>query len=103
MIVIDASVAIKLLNQDEEYSNLAQSLYKRHVEGSEKIIVPQFLFIEVANYLATRSSSSEESIKTGLQLLFQSNLSIHYITPEETVEAALFAKKCKTSVYDMLY
>ncbi len=103
MIIVDASIAIKWLNQDEEDSELALSLYKNHIEEKEKILLLQFLFIEVANYLATKSSTSEEHIKEGLQLLFETSFSIHQTIDEEIIEAATLAKKYGTSVYDMLY
>ena len=40
MIVIDASVATKLINTQEEGSDIASGLFSNHIKGKEKIIVP---------------------------------------------------------------
>lgn len=102
MIIIDASVAIKWINK-EIYSELAFSLLNKHIAGDQKIIVPGFLFIEVANALGTKSRSSEKDISEGLQFLFASNLHIYELINEDIIQAARKAKQYKTSVYDMLY
>ena len=103
MIVIDASVAIKLINTQEEGGGIAMSLLISHRENKEKIIVPEFLFIEVANYLATKTASTKSSIKRGLEILFRSNFLLYELTENDLIKASLLAKKYKTSVYDMLY
>src|SRR5260370_42556879 len=103
MIVVDASIAVKWLNQNEEDSDRALSLYKKHLEEQETILLPQLLFIEVANYLATKSSTSEEHIKEGLQLLSEAKFSLHQTIDEEIIQDAMLAKCYHTSVYDMLY
>lgn len=56
MIVIDASVANKLLLPLEEGHKTAKSLLKLHLMKEESIVVPDLLFIEVANTLATKST-----------------------------------------------
>src|SRR5579859_6971325 len=89
MIIVDASIAIKWLNQAEEGSSKALALYKKHIEKQEPIIFPQLLFIEVANYLATKTNTSEQYIKDGLRLLFQSHFEIHQATEEEVMMRCL--------------
>ena len=103
MIVIDASVAIKLINTQEEGSSIAMSLLISHRENKERIIVPEFLFIEVANYLATKTTSTKYSIKKGLQILYGSGFLIYNLNENDLTEASFLAKRYKTSVYDMLY
>jgi len=103
MIVIDASVAIKLIDKNEEDSDIARLLYKRHIEDKEKIVAPRLLFYEVANVLATKSRSIEETIRGDMSVLLESNLSYYFETDKELIEAAILAKEYKASVYDMLY
>ena len=103
MIVIDASVAIKLINTQEEGSSIAMSLLISHRENKERIIVPEFLFIEVANYLATKTTSTKYSIKKGLLILYGSGFLIYNLNENDLTEASFLAKRYKTSVYDMLY
>lgn len=103
MIVLDASVATKFINTQEKESDIAEVLLQAHIEEKEKIIVPSLLFFEVANALATKTDLKEEYIKRGLRLLYDANFVIYEVNQEDIIEAALLAKKYKTSVYDMVY
>ncbi|MDO8658468.1 MAG: type II toxin-antitoxin system VapC family toxin [Candidatus Levybacteria bacterium] len=103
MIVLDASVATKFINTQEKESNIAEKLLQAHIEEKEKIIIPSLLFFEVANALATKTDLKGEYIKRGLRLLYDANFVIYKVNQEDIIEAALLAKKYKTSVYDMVY
>ncbi len=103
MIVVDTSVAIKWLIADEEGHNEAMALYKNHIERIEEIFVPGLFYIEAANALATNSAFSEDDIAEGMEFLLTAHFKEQQITPKMIIEAALLAKKYKTSVYDMLY
>lgn len=103
MIVVDASVVIKWINRDEQDSDLAYQLLYRHLKKLEEIIVPRLLFYEVANTLATKSKTSKETIKKGLNLLLSSSLIIYPEQDKDLIEASTLAKDYRTSVYDMLY
>lgn len=103
MIVLDASVVTKFINTQEKESDIAEKLFRAHIEETEKILVPTLLFFEVANALATKSDLKEEYVKRGLRLLYDANFVIHEVNQEDMIEAALLAKKHKTSVYDMVY
>lgn len=102
MIVIDASVAIKILYQ-EDASDIARNLLKLHSEKKEEIITSSLLFIEVANALATKSSYSKMETKKGVNLLYSFNFSVYEIIQSDLIKASMLAKQYKTSVYDMLY
>lgn len=103
MIVIDASVATKLINTKEEGSGKALGLLKKHIEGDEDILVPPLLFLEVANALATKSHMSQPEITRGIDFLYNATFLVHEVTKENIQDAASLAKQYKTSVYDMLY
>lgn len=103
MIVIDASIAIKIINTKEEGNVEAINLFQSHMEGREEIIVPEFLFIEVANALATKSQTQNKEIKEGLNVLYEANLILYDLQKEDLIEASVLAKQYETSVYDMLY
>jgi predicted nucleic acid-binding protein len=103
MIVIDASIAIKLIHLQEEGSKQAIELLKKHIEGEEEIIIPQLLFLEVANALTTKTHVHEDQIREGIGLLYQANFLVFNIKEENVLDASLLARKYKTSVYDMLY
>ena len=103
MIVVDTSVALKWINEQERDRKSAKKIYINHIEGKEEIIVPSLFYIEAANALATKNISSEEDISKGMQFLVNSGLIEYSLTQEDIISAALLAKKYKTSVYDMLY
>lgn len=101
--IVDASVVVKWLNSNELDSNKALILYKDHIEKGNQISVPQLLFIEIANYLATNTNTSKANIEKSLNFLYKSNLIICSVTEDLLIEAATLAKKYKTSAYDMIY
>lgn len=103
MIVIDASVALKWIITDEQDRDQALFLQKRHIEGQEIIIVPDLLFIEVANALVTKSKTSPVIVANDMKLLFQTALKTERPTEKDLLFASKLAKRYNTTVYDMLY
>lgn len=103
MIIVDTSVAIKWLRSDEQGHKEAMEIYINHIENVNEIVVPSLFYIEAANALATSSILSSEDIAEGISFLFDSRLHTIAETKAHVEEAALLAKKYKTSVYDMLY
>jgi predicted nucleic acid-binding protein len=101
--VIDASVAIKWVRREEEFSREAINIQRQHLDKINKIIVPKLIFYEVGNALATKSDTSLTSVKKGMEILFESKLEIYNDSKKELLLAAKLAKKHRTSVYDMLY
>ncbi|SRR3989344_5540082 len=98
MKVVDASVVTKAL-LDEPGREEAKELLER---GSG-LVVPDILFVEVANALATKAVVSEEGIKEGLDFVYNMNFEVKDTTREVLTEAAGMAKKKGTAVYDMIY
>lgn len=103
MIVIDASVANKLVLPNEPDYVLAKSILEKHILQTEEILVLDFLFYEVANTLATKSSISAIRMVRSLNQIYAANLKTYRPLEVEVKEAAKLAKKHKTSVYDMIY
>ncbi len=103
MIVIDASIVIKWVKNDEQDCNLAKSIYLNHQKNKEKIIVPKLIFYEAANFLATKTQASESDVRYGIQLLFKAKLDISEVDQNELINASIAAKKYHTTVYDMIY
>src|SRR5438067_677346 len=103
MIVIHASVAIKLLINREPDAYLAEKLLEAHIEGREKIIVPSLLYLEVTNVLVTKSGFSRKDIEEGLHLLNEFEFTIHRFSKTNLIDTTIMATKYQTTVYDMLY
>ena len=101
MIVVDASVVLKWIKADEEDRGKATALYLKHID--KQILVPPLLFIEVANALATKSTTDDADITLALAYIFNAKLTVAVVEPEDIIQAAVFSKKYRTTVYDMLY
>jgi len=103
VIVIDASIAVKWIMEGEDDREKAQLLYQNHYTGKEGILVPDLIFLEVANSLVTKSKTNWKTIRKQLNFMFNSNLTV-YCPKEDIVQtASKLAQKYHTSVYDMLY
>lgn len=103
MIVIDASIAAKLVLPYEEGHDSAKEIFKRHRDRIEQIVSIDLIFYEVANTLATKSAIPQFMVTRSLTAIYKTGLNVHHCTEVEVKEAARLAKKFKTSVYDMLY
>jgi len=103
MIVIDASVAAKWVLDYEQDTDKALVVLEKHKSLIEEIIVPDLLFYEVANMLATKSRMRSKEMFASLNKIYQAGLKIYYPLEIDVTLAARLAKRYKTSVYDMLY
>lgn len=103
MITVDASIVIKWIKFDEADSEKANLLYINHKKDIEKIIIPSLGLYEVANYLATKSFTTEKSIREALDILLKSGFEIYKETEEDLIESTILAKKLNTTFYDMFY
>lgn len=103
MIVIDASVANKLFLPHENNYIIASKILRNHILKVKEILVPEFLFYEVANTLATKSVLSLWKLTNALTKLYYADLHIYHLGERDLKNAARMAKKFNTSVYDMLY
>jgi predicted nucleic acid-binding protein len=98
MKVLDASVVIKLLIH-EQGSNKVREL----VDSGEVLLVPDIIFVEIANTLATKTRLSPAQVIRGLELVYQMGFREIHINKEILLASASAAKKMGTAVYDMIY
>ena len=103
MIVIDASVANKLFLIYEVGYNQVKGIFKEHTNGTQKILVPDLIFYEVANTLTTKLIVPKIKITQALNRLGDYNLEIFRPSVEELIKATSFAKDNHVSVYDAVY
>ena len=104
MIVVDASVAFKWLKiKDEPYHNEAILILQEHLSDRNKILVPNILFIEIANSLVTKTDTKDATIRNDLKYLYGFHLEVKIPDESDIIEAAKLAKKNQTTAYDMLY
>lgn len=102
MVVVDASIVCKAVLQ-EEGRDKAKNILKRHVEELDQVVVPNLLFYEVANTLATKSAIPKAQMIRSLDKLGSLELRIYNPNLEDMKKAAEFAKDNHVSVYDAIY
>ena len=102
--VLDTSIVFKwLLNGNEPNRDAALNIIQDFLHSKIDVAIPDFLYIEVANILATKSSVKERQLKESLDLLFSFDMNVYEITDSDVKEAAILAKEHKQTVYDMLF
>lgn len=103
MIVVDASVIGKLIFPREEGRELVKSIFQRHLNRTQEIVVPDILFYELGNALATKTSVTQNIMNNVLTRLYNFSLNVCHFGEEDIKRASQFAKSCEVSVYDASY
>ena len=103
MVVIDASVISKLFLPLEENRQEAKEILRKHLQEQEEIYVPDLVFYEVANTLATKTAVPLAKVLKDLNKLDKFNFNVEHSSIEAIGKAANIAKDNHVSVYDAIY
>jgi predicted nucleic acid-binding protein len=103
MIVLDASVILKWLFDDEVGGDRAARLKDAHVSGHEIVSVPDLLFYEIGNVLATRTRLPDAAITEAFTLLWEFSLERFDLGLDEFQESLVLSRKYKITLYDAAY
>jgi predicted nucleic acid-binding protein len=103
MIVLDASVIAKWIFVEEPYHLEARHLLTRLLAREERIVVPDLLFYEIANTLATKPTIPSFVAVRSIRSLYEYDLDVHHATADDVIDATRAAKRFGVTVYDMLY
>lgn len=98
MIVLDSSVVAKAFLDEKETKEVLELLADR-----QEKVVPDWMYVEIANVLATKSVITSGGMKEGLELLYGLDFVIERVSKDLLTEAAVLAKEIGVSVYDMMY
>ncbi|PJA02017.1 VapC toxin family PIN domain ribonuclease [bacterium (Candidatus Gribaldobacteria) CG_4_10_14_0_2_um_filter_36_18] len=102
MIVIDASIIVKLAKK-EEGTNQAIALKEKHIKGEERIVVPPLLFYEVANALLYAKELKDKEISDFLEILSELDFEIIELSIKDIIKATILGRKRGITVYDTSY
>lgn len=102
MIVLDASVILKWFF-DESDRNIALNLLYNHVNGSNRVAIPDLFYYEFANVLATKTELMEEMISKAMNNIFSLELLTFNLEQANFVESVHLSRLYKISVYDASY
>ena len=103
MIVLDASVVLKWIFDGEDGGIPASRLKDAHVTGHEIVAVPDLLFYEIGNVLATKTRLSEAAIAEAFSLLWDFSLERFDLGLEEFQSGLVLSRKYKITLYDAAY
>jgi predicted nucleic acid-binding protein len=103
MIVLDASVVLKWIFDDEDGGEQAASLKDAHVAGHEIVAAPDLLFYEIGNVLATKTRLSEAAVGEAFSLLWEFSLERFDLGLEEFQGCLALSRKYKITLYDAAY
>lgn len=103
MIVLDASVVLKWIFDDEDGGVSAARWKDAHVSGHEIVAVPDLLFYEIGNVLATKTRLSEAAVAEAFLLLWEFSLERFDLGLEEFQAGLALSRKYKITIYDAAY
>jgi predicted nucleic acid-binding protein len=103
MIVLDASVVLKWIFDDEDGGDRAARLRDGHIAGQEIIAVPDLLFYEIGNVLTTKTRLSDAAIAEAFSLLWDFSLERFDLGPDEFLRSLDLSRKYKITLYDAAY
>lgn len=103
MIVLDASVVLKWVFDDESDGDRAALLKDAHVSGHETVAAPDLLFYEIGNVLATKTRLSEAAIAEAFSLLWEFGLERFDLGSDEFQGSLALSRRYKITLYDAAY
>lgn len=100
--VVDASVAIKWFS-DEEGSEKAKSLLRRHLAGRVNLVALDLLIYEVGNALARGKQLDPDSITDAIQFVRNARIDLFALSENAVRHAARLCNSYKLTFYDASY
>ena len=103
MIVLDASVILKWVLDEEPQGSSARSYRNQHLAGNNQIAVPELLFYEIASGLVARTSLTPEEAIEGFTRIVETELESHNLRVEDFATAIQMSRQFNISLYDSSY
>lgn len=103
MIVLDASVVLKWIFDDESGADRAGRFKDEHVAGRDVVAAPDLLFYELANVLATKTRLSERAIAQAFSLFWEFELERFDLGEADFLEGLALSRKYAITLYDASY
>ncbi len=102
MIVLDASIILKLIFEEQDTPQALQ-LRENHITGEDKIAAPELLYYELANVLAIKVAIPVKDASSALTEIFNLEIETFTLGVEEFLSSISVSRKYKISVYDASY
>ena len=101
--VLDTSVVLKWIRQEEILADRALSILQAYLEGHNRLIVPTLLAYEVANVLRYKPELTTTHVQLALQGLFDLGLEWVAASSALTQRAVNIARTYDTTGYDAIF
>lgn len=96
--VLDASVATKWFNKLEPHADLAEALREKYTNGAMDFVVPELLFLEVANALRYNEKFVEADIHEAIESLREMQFMVFHIN--DLVGKKFIINEAVSAAYD---
>jgi len=103
MIVLDASVILKLILPHEKDRDRAIQLLDDHISGNVRIAAPELLYYEIANVLVTKTGLTFEAAYQGFERIFDLEIETFTLGLKEYLNAIELAARYAITAYDASY
>jgi len=103
VIVLDSSVVLKWIFDDEDIHGKAIKYQQKHISGEETVIVPSLFFYEIANVLATKTRLSGSDAAESFLMFWNFDFEVIDFSLDEFLSVIDLSMHYKVSVYDASY
>jgi len=103
MIVVDSSVVLKWVFDEEDAHERAIEYRRMHIFAEETLAVPSLFFYEIANVLATKTKLSNDEADDFFLTFWNFGFEVFDFGAEEFLSGMALSRQCKISLYDAAY
>lgn len=103
MIVLDSSVILKWIFDEEEAYERAIKYRQMHMTGEELVVVPALFFYEIANVLSTKARLSEPEAADFFVTFWDFDFEVYNPGMEDFLSGIALSKRYRISLYDAVY
>lgn len=103
MIVLDSSVTLKWIFDDEEGHGKAVRYRSMHISGELSVVVPGLFFYEVANVLSTKSRLNKTEAAEAFSLFWNFDFEVFHFRKEDFLSLMEIASFYRVTAYDAAY
>jgi len=103
MIVLDSSVILKWIFDEEEAHEKAIKYRQMHMTGEEIVVVPSLFFYEIGNVLSTKARLSDSEAADFFTTFYDFDFEIYNPGIEDFLSGIALSKRYRISLYDAVY
>jgi predicted nucleic acid-binding protein len=103
MVVLDSSMVLKWIFDEEEAYKRAIKYRQMHISGEEIVVVPSLFFYEIANVLSTKARLSDSEATDFFLIFWDFDFEVYNLGLEEFLNGITLSKRYRITLYDAAY